>query len=98
MTTFTIPSSHLDLRPSSEIFSGLRSFRPVTSEKNIWAFWDKGLDAMYPSYLHTAINWVRKHSSSSPRPPGPSASSTFPPAHQTTSSASSGRSGSRRAS
>ncbi|KAI0379422.1 hypothetical protein F5Y04DRAFT_259715 [Hypomontagnella monticulosa] len=55
-----VPDSQLDLRPESEIIEELHTFRPVTSEKNVWAFWDKGLDFMYPSYRHTVINWVRK--------------------------------------
>ena len=55
-----VPDAKLDLRPEEEILKELSSFRPVTSEKNVWAFWDKGVDAMFPSYLHTVVNWVRK--------------------------------------
>ncbi|GAP92517.1 putative capsule polysaccharide biosynthesis protein [Rosellinia necatrix] len=55
-----VPESRLDLRPEAEILADLRSFRPVTSEKNVWCFWDKGLDRMYPSYRCTVVNWVRK--------------------------------------
>jgi hypothetical protein len=55
-----VPEQQLDLRPESQILAELRSFRPVTSEKNVWAFWDKGIDAMYPSYRCTILNWVRK--------------------------------------
>ncbi|KAJ3551407.1 hypothetical protein NPX13_g11368 [Xylaria arbuscula] len=55
-----VPESRLDLRPEEEIVQELRSFRPVTSEKNVWCFWDKGLDRMYPSYRCTVLNWVRK--------------------------------------
>ncbi|KAI1778450.1 hypothetical protein F4818DRAFT_438609 [Hypoxylon cercidicola] len=55
-----VPECRLDLRPEAEILQELRSFRPVTSEKNVWAFWDKGLDSMYPSYRCTVVNWVRK--------------------------------------
>lgn len=50
----------LDLRSDSDIIAELGSFRPITSEKNVWAFWDKGLQAMYPSYRRTVLNWVRK--------------------------------------
>jgi hypothetical protein len=70
MTGFTIPKSatyllqvpepQLDLRPEPQIIADLSSFHPVASEKNVWAFWDKGLDAMYPSYRCTVLNWVRK--------------------------------------
>ncbi|RYP69406.1 hypothetical protein DL770_008243 [Monosporascus sp. CRB-9-2] len=55
-----VPESQLDLRPESDIISELCSFRSVTSEKNLWAFWDKGLSSMYPSYRCTVLNWVRK--------------------------------------
>lgn len=55
-----VPVSQLDLRSDAEIMSELQTFRPVTSEKNVWAFWDKGLDAMYPSYRCTVLNWVRR--------------------------------------
>ncbi|OTA98761.1 hypothetical protein M426DRAFT_325714 [Hypoxylon sp. CI-4A] len=55
-----VPDSRLDLRPEEEILAELRSFRPIKSEKNVWAFWDKGLDAIYPSYKCTVVNWVRK--------------------------------------
>jgi len=70
MATFTIPKSatglhavpeqQLDLRPESQILAELNSFLPVISEKNVWAFWDKGIDALYPSYRCTVLNWVRK--------------------------------------
>lgn len=55
-----VPQSRLDLRPEEVILKELKSFRPVTSEKNVWCFWDKGLDRMYPSYQRTVLNWVRK--------------------------------------
>ncbi|KAI0150053.1 hypothetical protein F4776DRAFT_604280 [Hypoxylon sp. NC0597] len=55
-----IPESQLDLRPEAKILEELRSFRPITSEKNVWAFWDKGIGSMYPSYRCTVVNWVRK--------------------------------------
>lgn len=55
-----IPESKLDLRPDSEIIAELKTFRPVTSEKNVWAFWNNDLETMYPTHLKTVINWVRK--------------------------------------
>ncbi|KAI1827734.1 hypothetical protein F4861DRAFT_492351 [Xylaria intraflava] len=55
-----VPESRLDLRPEAEIVQELHSFRAIASEKNVWCFWDKGLDRMYPSYRHTVVNWVRK--------------------------------------
>lgn len=55
-----VPQSQLDLRSDTDIIAELGTFRAVTSEKNVWAFWDKGLDSMYPSYQCTVLNWVRK--------------------------------------
>ncbi|KAK6079470.1 capsule polysaccharide biosynthesis protein [Seiridium cupressi] len=55
-----VPESQLNLRSDLDILADLRSFQPVTSEKNVWAFWDKGIDAMYPSYRRTVLNWVQK--------------------------------------
>lgn len=55
-----IPRSQYNLRSDAEIITELTQFRPVASEKNVWAFWDRGLHAMYPSYQSTVINWVRK--------------------------------------
>ncbi|KAF3059311.1 capsule polysaccharide biosynthesis protein [Daldinia childiae] len=55
-----VSNTQLDLRPESEIINELRYFRPITSEKNVWAFWDKGIDYMYPSYRCTVVNWVKK--------------------------------------
>ncbi|KAK1961575.1 hypothetical protein LY78DRAFT_588400 [Colletotrichum sublineola] len=55
-----VPDCRLDLRQNADIVTELNSFRPVISEKNVWAFWDKGFDAMPPSYQCTVINWVRK--------------------------------------
>ncbi|KAI8224907.1 putative glycosyl transferase FCK3 [Colletotrichum sp. SAR 10_86] len=55
-----VPRSQLDLRTDPDIIAELNTFRPITSEKNVWAFWDKGIDAIYPSYRCTVLNWVRK--------------------------------------
>lgn len=55
-----VDSSQLRLLSDDEIATELRSYRPITSEKNVWAFWDKGLDAVYPAYRETIFNWVRK--------------------------------------
>ncbi|KAI2639292.1 hypothetical protein GGS21DRAFT_506902 [Xylaria nigripes] len=55
-----VPDSRLDLRPEAQIVQQLHSFRSVTSEKNVWCFWDKGYNHMYPSYQQTVLNWVRK--------------------------------------
>lgn len=48
-----------DNRTDAEILQSLKQPPPVTSEKNIWAFWDKGLEVA-PSWTHRNIcDWVR---------------------------------------
>ncbi|KAF9769928.1 putative glycosyl transferase fck3 [Fusarium sp. DS 682] len=48
-----------DERSDGEILFSLGQQRPVTSEKNIWAFWDSGLDAMPSWCQRNVISWVR---------------------------------------
>lgn len=55
-----VPETELDLRPEAEILDQLRGHQPITTEKNVWAFWDKGIGSLYPSYRCTVVNWVRK--------------------------------------
>jgi len=65
---FTIPdefSSQLryidaqDTRADSEILDSLSQHQPVTSEKNIWAFWHSGVRTMPGWCLHNVLNWAR---------------------------------------
>ncbi|KAL8745346.1 MAG: hypothetical protein Q9190_002507 [Brigantiaea leucoxantha] len=50
-----------DQRSDSEILSQLQTFQPVTdSEKNVWAFWDKGLLNSPPWNQRNVISWVRR--------------------------------------
>ena len=68
MATFEIPKCSTRLRTvprtqpqdEAELVDKLRSYQPIISEKNVWAFWDKGFDTMYPSYRCTVLNWMRK--------------------------------------
>ncbi|KAF5018070.1 hypothetical protein F66182_9969 [Fusarium sp. NRRL 66182] len=70
MAKFTIPQSAaglceispslLDLRSDAEIITQLKTYQPITSEKNVWALWDKGFHTMYPSHQQTVLNWVRR--------------------------------------
>ena len=70
MPKFTIPASAislreidaalLELRSDEEIIAQLEQFQPVTSEKNVWAFWDKGFSAIYPTPQVSILNWVRR--------------------------------------
>lgn len=48
-----------DTRSDEEILQSLEQFKPVTSEKNLWAFWDKGLRNMPAWNLRNVISWVR---------------------------------------
>jgi hypothetical protein len=48
-----------DSRSNKDILAALNTHVPVTSEKNIWAFWHSGLDAM-PSWCQRNVaDWVR---------------------------------------
>jgi len=55
-----IPGSHLDSRSDAEIISSLLSYHPVTSERNVWAFWDKGFNAMPPWSQRNILGWFRR--------------------------------------
>ncbi|KAH7310714.1 hypothetical protein B0I35DRAFT_439576 [Stachybotrys elegans] len=55
-----IPASLLDPRSDAEITSQLLRFQPVTSQKNIWAFWDTGFSQMRPYVKRNIIGWVRR--------------------------------------
>lgn len=49
-----------DLRAQEEIVAQLLTYRPVTREKNVWAFWDKGWAAMHPWVQRNVVDWVRR--------------------------------------
>ncbi|KAF7510020.1 hypothetical protein GJ744_007124 [Endocarpon pusillum] len=55
-----IPQSRLDTRSDKEIVSALLQHRPVTSEKNVWAFWHSGLLQAPPWLQRNVINWARR--------------------------------------
>lgn len=49
-----------DTRSDDEILASLRQAAPLTSsEKNIWAFWDSGLDSMPAWTQRNVVNWAR---------------------------------------
>ena len=48
-----------DKRTDSEILDALSEYQPVTSEKNVWAFWDKGISAMPSWCQRNVVDWVR---------------------------------------
>ncbi|KAK2810449.1 hypothetical protein FQN50_002938 [Emmonsiellopsis sp. PD_5] len=53
----------LDSRSDEEILADLQTFKPVnpSSERNIWAFWDRGIAACKPWCQRNIISWVRRH-------------------------------------
>ncbi|KAE9374131.1 hypothetical protein N431DRAFT_371537 [Stipitochalara longipes BDJ] len=48
-----------DKRSDDEILSALTKHVPVTSEKNVWAYWHAGLHAMPPWCQRNLIGWVK---------------------------------------
>ncbi|KAK4234327.1 hypothetical protein C8A03DRAFT_47314 [Achaetomium macrosporum] len=55
------PSSPQETRTDVEIIAALTSPpREVTSQKNIWAFWDKGFSKLNGWQQRNVIGWVRK--------------------------------------
>ncbi|KZV98566.1 hypothetical protein EXIGLDRAFT_727644 [Exidia glandulosa HHB12029] len=65
--TFTSVSSELvptsrpfDARSDDEIFSYVLSHRPVTHQKNVWAFWDKGWENVQGWKKQNVVGWVRR--------------------------------------
>ncbi|CAM1507708.1 Fc.00g045560.m01.CDS01 [Cosmosporella sp. VM-42] len=55
-----IQASRLDLRSDEDIISTLIHFQPVTSEQNLWTFWDTGFWGMRPYVRRNIIGWVRR--------------------------------------
>lgn len=51
-----------DKRNDEEILRELSTFRAVTSEKNIWAFWHSGIHSMPAWCQRNVCAWVRMHS------------------------------------
>ncbi|KAI1208568.1 capsular polysaccharide synthesis protein-domain-containing protein [Annulohypoxylon truncatum] len=55
-----IPTDRLDRRTDEEIAAWLQTRHPVTSDKNVWAFWHNGYTNMPPWVQRNIINWVRR--------------------------------------
>ena len=55
-----IPLSRCDTRSDEEIISTLLQYQPITSEKNVWTFWDTGFWEMRPYVRRNIIGWVRR--------------------------------------
>lgn len=54
-----VPVEINDKRTDDEILASLTKFQPVTSEKNIWTFWDSGIYGMPAWCRRNVISWVR---------------------------------------
>ena len=50
-----------DGRSDADVLESLSTFRPVTSEKNIWAFWHSGIHSMPAWCQRNVCAWVRTH-------------------------------------
>ncbi|KAJ8131236.1 hypothetical protein O1611_g2393 [Lasiodiplodia mahajangana] len=48
-----------DKRTDDEILHSLLKYQPVVSEKNVWTFWDSGVDGMPAWCRRNVISWVR---------------------------------------
>ncbi|KAF2966452.1 hypothetical protein GQX73_g7128 [Xylaria multiplex] len=53
------PIEYKDRGTDDEILRTLGGFQPVTSEKNIWTFWDSGINGMPAWCRRNVIGWVR---------------------------------------
>ncbi|KAF2724192.1 hypothetical protein K431DRAFT_282048 [Polychaeton citri CBS 116435] len=53
------PIEILDARSDDEILESLTGYVPVTSEKNVWAFWHAGVRAMPSWNQRNVIDWIR---------------------------------------
>lgn len=48
-----------DCRTDEQIFASLSEYKPITSEKNVWAYWHSGLSNMPKWNQRNVIDWVR---------------------------------------
>lgn len=48
-----------DLRSDAQLFDSLSKHKPITSEKNVWAFWDKGIRHMPSWCQRNVFGWIR---------------------------------------
>ena len=53
------PVKILDSRSNEEILESLTKYVPVTSEKNVWAFWHAGVRSMPSWNQRNVIDWIR---------------------------------------
>ncbi len=49
----------LNYETDEEIVARIKSFIPITSEKNVWSYWNTGWDGMKPWTQRNVLAWVR---------------------------------------
>lgn len=54
------PAHEQDRRTDAELIHYLKNPPPVTHERNVWAFWDGGFDAMKPWTQRNVLGWMRR--------------------------------------
>ncbi|KAK8060619.1 hypothetical protein PG996_010549 [Apiospora saccharicola] len=54
------PAHEQDGRTDAELVHYLKNPPPVTHERNVWAFWDGGFDAMKPWTQRNVLGWIRR--------------------------------------
>lgn len=54
------PPSRLIHGTDEELAARLQTYVPVTSERNLWAFWDGGYSAMPPWTQRNVLSWARR--------------------------------------
>jgi len=58
--THLLSDSRLDTRSDEEIGASINKYIPITSTKNVWAYWNTGWDTMKPWTQRNVIGWVRR--------------------------------------
>ncbi|KAI9167868.1 putative glycosyl transferase FCK3 [Paramyrothecium foliicola] len=53
------PLAHVDDRTDEEIVQSIVNPPPVTAEENVWAFWDRGFEAMPSWQKRNVLGWAR---------------------------------------
>lgn len=53
------PVQMTDTRTDEEILASVAEYKPVQSEKNVWAYWHSGLENMPMWNKKNVVNWVR---------------------------------------
>jgi hypothetical protein len=58
------PPGRVNSRPVEEIISELNTHIPVTSERNVWMFWDTGFEGIPAWIRRSVVNCVRRQATS----------------------------------